>query len=104
MDALISKNKDQKTVKLSLLDKKNLSNYDVIEPLGRGSFSFVYKVFFKPEKKYYAMKVMEAKSLKCEEKIKNEISIHKSLDHPSIVKYFDDFRDGCKYFLILEYC
>lgn len=50
---------DQKTRKLLLYDRKNLANYDVLEPLGRGANSFVYKVFFKPEKKYYAMKVME---------------------------------------------
>lgn len=50
------------------------------------------------------MKVMEAKNQKEEEKIKNEITIHQSLDHPSIVKYINDFRDGSKFFLILEIC
>lgn len=59
---------DQKTRKLLLYDRKNLANYDILEPLGRGANSFVYKVFFKPEKKYYAMKVMEILKPKDEKK------------------------------------
>ena len=71
------------------------------EELGRGGFAAVYRVTEQSSGKDYALKaisrdrVSKPKSL---EKLKSEISIQKSLDHPNILKSFDSFEDSNNYY------
>ena len=55
-----------------------------------------------------AMKIISKKKLKsikgAEEKLKTEIKIHKSLDHPKIVKFYSHFEDNKYHYLVLELC
>ena len=39
-----------------------------------------------------------------EQILKNEVKIHKSLDHPNIIKLYEYFRDDNRYYLIMEIC
>ena len=100
---------DQQTQKLTISsvppkNPKNLSNYEIISPLGRGANSYVYKAINKKTKKTVAIKVIEIKNNIDKEKVENEIKIHKSLNHKNIVKFLDCFFDESNFYLILEFC
>lgn len=36
--------------------------------------------------------------------IKQEITIHRMLDHPNIVKLIESFEDEQNFYMVLEYC
>ncbi|OHT06860.1 CAMK family protein kinase [Tritrichomonas foetus] len=77
------------------------------EELGRGGFAAVYRVTETNTGKDFALKaisrdrVAKPKSL---EKLKSEISIQRSLDHPNILKSFDSFEDSSNYYILIELC
>ena len=77
------------------------------EELGRGGFATVYRVTEQTTGKDYALKaiardrVAKPKSL---EKLKSEISIQRSLDHPNILKSYDSFEDSSNYYILTELC
>lgn len=80
------------------------------EELGRGGFAIVYKVTNEKTNIDYAMKVISKqryegpKGPKSLEKLKNEIQIQKSLNHPNIVRSYCSFSDAFNYYIVLEYC
>ncbi|OHT07499.1 CAMK family protein kinase [Tritrichomonas foetus] len=77
------------------------------EELGRGGFAAVYRVTHKESGRDFALKAIardryvKPKSL---EKLKSEIMIQKSLDHPNILKSYKNFSDSCNYYIIIELC
>ena len=90
---------------------KTLSAYEILGPLSRGANSFVYKVRDIKQNKLYALKVIDkmVKDTKiiCTKKIESfrqEIKIHKKLDHPNIVKLIHSFEDEENFYMVLEYC
>jgi len=86
--------------------------YLLLSLIGKGGFSEVHKAFDLKEQRYVACKVHQLnKDWKDEKKanyIKHalrEYDIHKSLDHPRIVKLFDVFEiDTNSFCTVLEYC
>lgn len=80
------------------------------EELGHGGFAVVYRVTHQTTGKDYAMKVLSKekyegpKGKKSLEKLKNEILIQKSLNHPNIVRSYYAFTDAFNYYIVLEYC
>ncbi|KAK8847184.1 hypothetical protein M9Y10_019767 [Tritrichomonas musculus] len=80
------------------------------EKLGHGGFAVVYRVIHQNTSKTYAMKVISkdgsssSKGKIFLEKLKNEIQIQKTLDHPNIVRSRLSFSDDINYYIILEYC
>ncbi|XP_065053738.1 serine/threonine-protein kinase tousled-like 1 [Rhopilema esculentum] len=86
--------------------------YLLLQLLGKGGFSEVYKGFDVKELRYVACKIHQLnKDWKDEKKanyIKHavrEYDIHKSLDHPRIVRLFDVFEiDSNSFVTVLEYC
>lgn len=80
------------------------------EELGHGGFAVVYRVTHETTNKSYAMKVISKdkyegpRGKKKLEKLKNEIIIQKSLDHPNIVRSYYAFSDAFNYYIVLEYC
>ena len=42
--------------------------------------------------------------MKKRQKLYNEIKIHKSINHPNIVKYYHSFEDSDNLCILLEYC
>lgn len=81
-------------------------NYKLLEILGEGAFSTVYKVENTVNGKYYAMKIINKDSLSEKQlnNIQNEINIMKNLHHQNVLKLhqFYNHTDYC--YLVLEYC
>jgi calcium-dependent protein kinase len=84
-----------------------LEKYDIVSTLGSGSYGKVYKVNIKNTQIFRAMKVIKKRyiynSLE-EEKIKKEIDILKSLDHPNIIRVFEFYNTMKKLYIISELC
>ncbi|KAK3096012.1 hypothetical protein FSP39_021923 [Pinctada imbricata] len=86
--------------------------YLLLSLLGKGGFSEVHKGFDIKEQRYVACKIhqlnREWKDDKKANYIKHalrEYNIHKTLDHPRIVKLYDVFEiDNNSFCTVLEYC
>lgn len=83
---------------------KNLSHYEILGPLGRGSNSFVYKAKCVLTGNTVALKVIDITNGERKLRAKKEVQLHKSLSHENIVTYIDDFKDDSYWYLVLEYC
>ncbi|KAJ3697163.1 hypothetical protein LUZ61_000868 [Rhynchospora tenuis] len=86
--------------------------YALLNLLGKGGFSEVYKAFDLVEYKYVACKLHGLNAQWSEEKKQNyirhalrEYNIHKTLVHPNIVRLWDTFEvDHNTFCTVLEYC
>ncbi|XP_070565414.1 serine/threonine-protein kinase tousled-like 2 isoform X2 [Ptychodera flava] len=86
--------------------------YLLLHLLGKGGFSEVHKGFDLKEQRYVACKVHQLNKDWKEDKKANyikhalrEYNIHKTLDHPRIVKLYDVFEiDSNSFCTVLEYC
>ena len=85
---------------------KNISKYQIIDTLGKGSFGSAYKVIDKDNNKIYVIKQISLKnSTKKEiESIKNEAKILSSINSEYVVKYFDSFIENDYFNIVMEYC
>ena len=85
---------------------KNISKYQIIDTLGKGSFGSAYKVIDKENNKIYVIKQISLKnSTKKEiESIKNEAKILSSINSEYVVKYFDSFIENDYFNIVMEYC
>lgn len=82
------------------------SDFEILQTLGKGAYGFVAKVKSRVNNKIYAMKMMDFSYYNNQNEIsfaKNEINIIKSLNHPNIVKYYTDFEEGQRLYIIMEY-
>ena len=85
---------------------KKLEDFEILQTLGKGSYGFVAKVKSKKNEKIYAMKMIDFALIQDETEKNlslNEIKIIKSLDSPHIIKYYNDFFVGEKYYILMEY-
>jgi len=81
--------------------------YEVKALLGKGGFAKVYAVRCQSNKQIMACKaVLRASLVKAAQiqKLKYEIKIHRELKHPNIVKYFVNFQDKERIYILMEYC
>jgi len=81
--------------------------YEVKALLGKGGFAKVYAVRCQSNKKIMACKAVLRASLVKEamiQKLKYEIKIHRELKHPNIVRYFVNFQDKERIYILMEYC
>ena len=74
--------------------------------LGKGAFSEVYLVKDTNTNTLMAMKVIKEKSVDPIKKIylQNEIEILKIINHPNIIKFYEEKRYHDKIYVFLEYC
>ena len=81
-----------------------LLDYRVLNELGKGAYGKVYKVEFKIDKKFYAMKEINLKNLTQKEEKNNlaEGSLLKLMSHKNIVKCKEYFKENNKLYIILE--
>lgn len=84
-----------------------MSNFDILEKLGEGSYSVVHKVHRKTDDQIYAAKKVKFNSLTPRDKQNtlNEIRILSSITHPNIVGYKEVFIDESTstIWLIMDY-
>lgn len=84
-----------------------LLKYNVIKEIGKGGFGIVYSAIESPSKKKVALKCTPKWRLnkpKIKQKLINEMTIHRSLDHHNIVKFLGTFHDEYYIYFILEFC
>lgn len=88
------------------------NRYLLLNLLGKGGFSEVYKAFDLQEFRLVACKIHQLNSMWSEQKKANytkhavrEYNIHKDLVHPRVVQLFDVFKiDNNSFCTVLEYC
>ena len=75
--------------------------------LGKGGFAKCYEATDLESNQVYAVKVVAKASLtkqRAKAKLITEIQIHRTLDHPRVVKYYHHFDDSEHVFMLLELC
>lgn len=80
--------------------------YTLKKIIGRGAYAQCFLVTIETDEPF-AMKIVKLKDLKSEKVLQNltsEISIHSSLDHPNIVKFYTSFKNSEYIFMVLELC
>ena len=77
------------------------SRYEIIQEIGRGAFSVVYKVKSKKDNNIYCLKKINMKKTKDKE---NEINILSNLDHPNLIKFFYSYSNEEGIYIIMEFC
>ena len=78
-----------------------LSNYDILQEMGRGAFSTVYKIKSKSDNALYCLKKINIRKTPDR---KNEINILSKLNHPNLVKYITSYEDEEGIYIIMEFC
>jgi NIMA (never in mitosis gene a)-related kinase len=73
----------------------SLTEFEVLDKLGKGAFASVYKVRRKKDSQIYAMKRVNFGTMKTKEKDNalNEVRILASVQHPNIIGYKESFYD-----------
>ena len=85
----------------------SIQDYEIIEPLGRGATSYVYRVKNRLNSQEYALKVVEKDKLRTAtlvKRLQTEISIQSSLSHPNVLPLLHHFEDQSNFYLVLEFC
>jgi len=86
----------------------NISNdYELLDPpLGTGAFGQVRKGVHKTTGMVRAVKIIDKKLASADEleKLTNEVTIMKSLDHPNIVKVHEYYQDSKFFYIVTEMC
>jgi serine/threonine-protein kinase len=92
-------------VSVDSLPGRNLANYRLLEPLGRGGMARVYRAYHPQLDRYVAIKVLRSDLVDEEEflgRFKREARAVAALRHPNIVQVFDfDVQDGL-YYMVME--
>jgi serine/threonine protein kinase len=95
--------------------KKLLEEYEIRDQVGEGTYGRVYKALHKPTKLIRALKQIKLpdaslsqaerkRQAKVIEMAENEWDVLKKLDHPSIVRLIDIYRDKQNFYLVTEFC
>ncbi|CAG8588933.1 16951_t:CDS:2 [Cetraspora pellucida] len=90
----------------TIVNPEDGSAFQLLQPLGNGSYAVVYRVLEKSSNKHYALKCLSKANLNDYhlEVQRNEVHVHKRLNHPNIVKLDRYFETPDWLFLVLEYC
>ena len=84
-----------------------LSEYNIKETIGKGTFSVVKLGINKKTKEKVAIKILKKKKITNKEdveRIEREISILKKLNHINVIKVYKINEDEEKYYIVMEYC
>ncbi|MFZ2653570.1 MAG: protein kinase [Victivallales bacterium] len=84
----------------------NINGYIILDPLGWGKNSLVYKVINTDTRKIFSLKMLSRSSIENKdtvERFKNEVEIMSKMKHPNIVEFIDSgCHNGCPY-LVMEH-
>jgi len=88
--------------------------YEIKQLLGKGSFGTVHMVAHKTqrdsrnEKRVRVCKIVSKAKAKAartpESKVREEFAVLKQLDHPHVLRIFEDFEDSENFYLLMEPC
>ena len=79
--------------------------YKMLDVVGHGKYGVVYKAESKADPNFVvAIKVLKCGGYLDKKVIMDEVKILKDLDHPNIIKYYEQIDDGPYVFLVTEYC
>ena len=84
-----------------------LSDYNIKETIGKGTFSIVKLGINKKTKEKVAIKILKKKKIihkEDVERIEREINILKKLDHINVIKIYKINEDDEKYYIVMEFC
>lgn len=81
----------------------NLDNYEVLEKMGEGAFSIVYKARHVASGKLVAIKILRKFQMDQAQKqaVLKEITIMRQLNHPNVVRFIE-FIDSSDYYYIVQ--
>ena len=78
-----------------------ISKYEIIQEMGRGAFSTVYKIKSKLDNNIYCLKKINIKKTPDRN---NEINILSKLNHPNLVQYISSCCDDDGIYIVMEFC
>ena len=84
-----------------------LSDYDIKETIGKGTFSVVKLGINKTTKEKVAIKILKKNKIlqnSDKSRLEREISILKKLNHINVIKSYKINEDSDKYYIVMEYC
>jgi serine/threonine protein kinase len=81
----------------------NLEQFEFYELLGKGAFDEVYRALNKSTGEIVSIKCISIPTSQQTSEWKEEIEIVKRFDHPNIIKYYGNFEDSGKIYLVTEY-
>ena len=79
--------------------------YEVLGKIGEGKFAIVYKCRHKETNELYAVKEIKKNRFKSEKEyhlIQTEIGILGMVNHPNIVKFYDNFENDDAIYIVME--
>ncbi len=82
-----------------------LSDFKILNELGRGSYGIIFKVESKINHYIYVMKKISMKHMKPkhQKEALQEVLILKKMSHPNIIKYYASFIEDEILYIIMEY-
>lgn len=86
---------------------KSIEDYEVHSLLGKGGFASVYQAKCLKTNTEVAIKIIDNKLMQATgtvNRVKQEVSIHSRLKHPSILELYEYFEDANYDYLVLELC
>jgi hypothetical protein len=82
-------------------DRRSKDDFDIVRPLGEGSYAQVYSVIERSNSQKFALKEIELRKM-CAAEIQQEVDIHRSLDHPHVLRCFESFEEFGNVYVLLE--
>ncbi|EAT38772.1 AAEL009360-PA [Aedes aegypti] len=82
-----------------------IEDYEVYEILGKGGFASVYRARCLGSGTFVAIKMIDKKLMQSSgmaNRVRQEVSIHSQLKHPSILELYTFFEDASHVYLVLE--
>ena len=88
-----------------LINIMSLGDYEIIQVIGSGTYSTVFKVRCKSTSILFAMKEIKFERLSAKEKeyAKTEVRILKQINHPNIIRFEKSFSSGSDFYIIMEF-
>ena len=107
IDELIkNEDKEKNNMIIEIFDPINIDSheYKIVEEIGEGGFSKVYKVLNREDNKFYALKIIKNQMKESLSIFENEWINLSKLDNKNIVKYYGSKKDEKKFYILMEYC
>lgn len=82
-----------------------MEKYNKIKVIGKGAFGTVHLSLRHTDKKLLILKEISVEDMTKDERVSafNEVQILKRLNHPNIIKYYENFLDGKNLVIAMEY-